>query len=66
MTTLGFESILIVRDLIITGTGSIWLVVRRRRRRRKERTEASEASSGLNIEMIMMTNNRGAKEEDYN
>jgi hypothetical protein len=65
VTTLGFESILIVRDLIITGTGSIWLVVRRRRRR-KERTEASEASSGLNIEMIMMTNNRGAKEEDYN
>jgi hypothetical protein len=65
VTTLGFESILIVRDLIITGTGSIWLVVRRRRRR-KERTEASQASSGLNIEMIMMTNNRGAKEEDYN
>lgn len=64
MTTLGFESILIVRDLIITGTGSIWLVVRRRRRR-KERTEASEASSGVNIEMMMM-NNRGAKEEDYN
>jgi hypothetical protein len=64
VTTLGFESILIVRDLIITGTGSIWLVVRRRRR--KERTEASQASSGLNIEMIMMTNNRGAKEEDYN
>ena len=64
MTTLGFGSILIVRGLIITGTGSIWLVVRRRRRR-KERTEASEASSGVNIEMMMM-NNRGAKEEDHN
>jgi hypothetical protein len=60
VTTLGFGSILIVRGLIITGTGSIWLVVRRR----KERTEASEASSGVNIEMIM--NNRGAKEEDHN
>jgi hypothetical protein len=64
VTTLGFGSILIVRGLIITGTGSIWLVVRRRRRR-KERTEASEASSGVNIEMMMM-NNRGAKEEDHN
>lgn len=64
MTTVGFGSILIVRGLIITGTGSIWLVVRRRRRR-KERTEASEASSGVNIEMMMM-NNRGAKEEDHN
>lgn len=61
---MGFGSILIVRGLIITGTGSIWLVVRRRRRR-KERTEASEASSGVNIEMMMM-NNRGAKEEDHN
>jgi Flp pilus assembly protein TadB len=65
VTTLGFGSILIVRGLIITGTGSIWLVVRRRRRRRKERTEALEASSGVNIEMMMM-NNRGAKEEDHN
>jgi hypothetical protein len=64
VTTVGFGSILIVRGLIITGTGSIWLVVRRRRRR-KERTEASEASSGVNIEMMMM-NNRGAKEEDHN
>lgn len=63
MTTVGFGSILIVRGLIITSTGSIWLVVRRRRR--KERTEASEASSGVNIEMMMM-NNRGAKEEDHN
>jgi hypothetical protein len=62
VTTLGFESILIVRGLIKTGTGSIWLVVgRRRRRRRKERTEAS---SGVNIEMMM--NNREAKEEDHN
>jgi hypothetical protein len=64
VTTVGFGSILIVRGLIITSTGSIWLVVRRRRRR-KERTEASEASSGVNIEMMMM-NNRGAKEEDHN
>jgi hypothetical protein len=63
VTTVGFGSILIVRGLIITSTGSIWLVVRRRRR--KERTEASEASSGVNIEMMMM-NNRGAKEEDHN
>jgi hypothetical protein len=65
VTTLGFGSILIVRGLIITGTGSIWLVVRRRRR--KERIEASEASSGVNIEMMMMMmNNRGVKEEDHN
>jgi hypothetical protein len=63
VTTLGFGSILIVRRLIITGTGSIWFVVRRRRR--KVITEASEASSGVNIEMMMM-NNRGVKEEDHN
>jgi hypothetical protein len=64
VTTLGFESILIVRGLIKTGTGSIWLVVGRRRRRRRRRKERTEASSGVNIEMMM--NNREAKEEDHN
>src|SRR5215212_1153990 len=37
LTTVGFGIILIITGLIITSTGSIWLIARRRRRR--ERTE---------------------------
>jgi hypothetical protein len=49
--------------LVITGSGGIWLVVRRRG---SEITEGASTSSGLGIELM---NNRGVREdikgEDY-
>jgi hypothetical protein len=63
LITLGFGAILLITGLIVTGTGGIWLIVRR-----KERTEASSLSSEVNVEM-MINNNRGEREsgeeQDY-
>src|SRR5215208_6550647 len=48
LTTVGFGIILIIIGLIITGTGSIWLILRRG----KERTEETTTTSGVNMEVI--------------
>jgi hypothetical protein len=56
LTIVGSGTILIIIGLIITGTGSIWLIARRRRIR--ERTEVSSSE----VSMEMMSNRQ--EEED--
>jgi hypothetical protein len=55
LTTVGFGIILLIVGLIITGTGIIWLIARRRGGERTEKI----SSSGVRMEMI--NNNKDEK-----
>jgi hypothetical protein len=57
LITIGFGIIIIVIGLVVTGTGGIWLIVRRTR----ERTEEASLSD-VSIEKMM--NNREQQEDD--
>jgi hypothetical protein len=60
LTIVGSGTILIIIGLIVTGTGSIWLIARRRRRR--ERTE--EVSSSGVLTEIMSNRQEEEKQDD--
>jgi hypothetical protein len=59
LTIVGFGIILSIIGLIITGTGSIWLIVRRI----GERTE-KVSSSGVRMEMIKNNNRQEEEKQD--